>query len=527
MESTQSTSVISFMYSKAKKYIKKSDVVLFVLTFTFFLIVHMYMFTNKFLNHDDTLGLLSDSAIALTSGRWFLKAASMISGYFSSPWLIGVVSAVYIGLGVVVVARLFRFKHTFSAALMAFAIVAFPSITATNVYMFTADGYHLSLTLSIIAALLIHKEKWWSMLLGIACLTLSMGCYQSNFAVTSALLIIVVGIDIVDKRWDDKWYGIIITALKYFGCLLAAMACYFIVLNTCLAITGKELVSYKGMDTMGQITVGEFITRSIAGYKGFFDFYRDIERPIFHAWFTEVCAIAAALSLITIAWAVVKRKLYRKPVMIGFLLLIMLVFPLAADLSYVMTSSVASVHLLMRFPSVLMLILPAIALDRININSNGSDKKIATSLISLLFAGLLAIQLVLCGEFMVITNRAYFTMDMSYRQTETFATKLFAKIEMTEGFTKQTPVALIGPARVDYNFKTTNIMGAATANDILNTYQEAKTALFMYHFGTVYVYAPQSTIDAIKETDEYKKMPVYPAEGSIKNVNGTIVVKFS
>lgn len=311
MENTQSTSFISFIQSKAKKYVKKADVLLFVLTFAFVLVVHMYMFTNKFLNHDDSLGLLSDSAIALTSGRWFLKAATMLTGYFSSPWLIGVASAVYLGLGAVIASRLFRFKHIFSAALMAFAMVSFPSITATNVYMFTADGYHLALLLSILAAYLIHKEKLWSMLLGVACLTLSLGCYQSNFAVTSAMLIIIVGIDIVDKRWNEKWYGIIITALKYLGCLIAAMACYFIVLNICLTVTGKELVSYKGMDTMGQITISEFINRSIIGYKEFFQFYRDIERPIFHDWFTEVCAIAALLSLITIAWAVIKRKLYQ------------------------------------------------------------------------------------------------------------------------------------------------------------------------------------------------------------------------
>ncbi len=527
MEDIQSISVLDDFRSKLKKYISSMDVKIFFLTFAFVLVVHMYMFTNKFLNHDDMIGLLSNCNYALSSGRWFLKPIASITGYFSSSWLIGVVGAVYLSVMCVVATRLFRFKHTFSAALMSFAMVSFPTITATNTYMGTADAYYFALMLSVLAAYMIHKEKLWSMGIGVACLTLSMGCYQSYIAVTSAMLIVIVAIDIVDKRWDDKWYGIIITAAKYLACLVLALVCYFVVLKICLAVTGRELVSYKGMDNMGQISISQFISRAIVGYKEFFGFYRDNTTHTFHTFFTALSALATVLSGITVVWAIVKRKIYRKPMLLVLFAVVALVFPLAVDLAFIMVDVSQTVHLLMRFPSVILLVLPAMALDRIKFDCHISKKKVLKSCVSLLFVGLLAVQLIICAEFAVLANRAYFTMDMSYKQTETYATKLFTKIEMTEGFTKTTPVALVGYAKVDSNFKYVGIIGAATANDILNTYHDAKASMFKYCFGTDYYYASDAVVEAIKQTDKYQEMPVYPAEGSIETINGVIVVKLS
>ncbi len=527
MENENRTSVVSVLYSKIGKIVKRSDVLLFFCTFAFVLVVHMYMFTNKMLNHDDIMDTLGNCAFAVTSGRWFLQPVVSLSGSFSSSWMAGIMGAIYLSVASVAISRLFRFRHVFCSGLMSLALVAFPALASVNAYMFSSDGYMFALMMASVAALLIHKEKWWSMLLGIVCLTLSLGCYQAYFALTCALLLIAVGIDIMDKRWNDKWYGFLITALKYVACLAIAMICYFVVMKIVLAVTGKELVSYKGMDTMGQITIAELISRSVTGYKEFFEFYRDYKNPVFHDFFTVLTVAAVAFSLVTVVWGIVRRRLYRKPVMLVWLLCAVLVFPLAVDLAFVMTGT--SVHILMRYPSVLLLILPAVALDRININWDLSSKKkkLASYCAMGLAVALLAVQIIICGEFMVTTNRAYFTMDMSYKQTEVYVTKLFTRIEMTEGYEKNTPIALVGPLRVDFNYKTTNIMGVPTANDSLNTYRDARNAMFRYFFGIDRNMASDDVIAWVKETEQYKQMPVYPAEGSVENINGVVVVRLS
>lgn len=524
METENSKSAVSFIFSKLGKMVKKSDTILFLLTFIFMLLVHMFMFTNKFLNHDDIMDTLGNCNFAITSGRWFLQPVVSLSGSFSGSWMIGVMGSIYMSVAVVAIARLFRFKHVFCSALMSLALVSFPVLASVNAYMFSADGYMFALMMAALSALFIHKEKWWSLLLGIVCLTLSLGCYQAYFALTCSLLLIAVGIDILDRRWNEKWHYFIFTALKYIGCLVAAMVFYFIIMYISLAVTGKELVSYKGMDSMGQLTMRELISRSITGYKAFFEFYRDYKLPVFHDFFTKLCAVSVLLSLVTAIGGIVKRKLYRKPILLVWLACVALVFPLSVDLAYVMTGT--SVHILMRYPSVLLLVLPAIALDRINIDA-AERKKIVSYGATTLAVCLIAVQVVTCGEFMVVTNRAYFTLDMSYKQTEVYVTKLFTRIEMTEGYEKNTPIALVGPLRVDFNYPTTNIIGVPTANDSLNTYSDARNAMFRYVFGIDRNIAGQDVIDAVKETEKFKSMPVYPAEGSVENINGVVVVKLS
>ena len=80
---------------------------------------------------------------------------------------------------------------------------------------------------------------------------------------------------------------------------------------------------------------------------------------------------------------------------------------------------------------------------------------------------------------------------------------------------------------MDFNYPTTNIIGVPTANDSLNTYSDARNAMFRYVFGIDRNIAGQDVIDAVKETEKFKSMPVYPAEGSVENINGVVVVKLS
>ena len=69
-----------------RRSIKKLDIFVFSSTFVLTFMVHMYMFTNKFINHDD-IAYLYHGTNLLSSGRWLLYFTQGISGFTSSPWL--------------------------------------------------------------------------------------------------------------------------------------------------------------------------------------------------------------------------------------------------------------------------------------------------------------------------------------------------------------------------------------------------------------------------------------------------------
>ncbi len=144
---------------------------------------------------------------------------------------------------------------------------------------------------------------------------------------------------------------------------------------------------------------------------------------------------------------------------------------------------------------------------------------------SLLLVGIILLEAAVGYECVLITNRAYFTMDMTYENMYAYYTKLTAKIEMQEGYTTDSKVALIGTASMDNFVPETNMTGVLVGSKALNIYSRQK--FFAYFLAVDYNYAGSDDIAAIKATEEFQNMPCYPAEGSIAVINGIITVKFS
>ena len=67
--------------------------------------------------------------------------------------------------------------------------------------------------------------------------------------------------------------------------------------------------------------------------------------------------------------------------------------------------------------------------------------------------------------------------------------------------------------------------GVFTGNSIANIY--TRKHLLYNVLASRYDYVDADTAEQIKQTDEFEEMPCYPNAGSIKTINGVIVVKFS
>ena len=91
-------------------------------------LAHMYAFTNKLLNADETAALFSKGA-TVTSGRWGLEAVKLIFPDVSMPWIYGVISLALIAAAVCFVICMFDIKRPLTQALLAGAFAAFPALT--------------------------------------------------------------------------------------------------------------------------------------------------------------------------------------------------------------------------------------------------------------------------------------------------------------------------------------------------------------------------------------------------------------
>ncbi len=114
------------------------------------LAAHLYMFANKFTNHDD-LNQMFYADYGAASGRWLLPPVLRLDGNLSIPWLIGLLSILLLAGTACVTVSLLRIRQPLGCFAASALMVTFPTVTATFGYMFSADAYFLSLLLAAVA----------------------------------------------------------------------------------------------------------------------------------------------------------------------------------------------------------------------------------------------------------------------------------------------------------------------------------------------------------------------------------------
>ena len=178
--------LLSFYRTRIKKEYK----IAFWSAFLAVLIIHLYKFVNTLPNHDSVYNYYSDQNV-LGSGRWALSVACGISSYYDLPWVIGILSSVFIGFTAAVITALFKLKNLVLIALCGAIVAASPSTTETFFFLFTADGYMIAMFLASLGVYWsrIEETRISRHILSIVCIRISCGIYQAyvSFALVLAL----------------------------------------------------------------------------------------------------------------------------------------------------------------------------------------------------------------------------------------------------------------------------------------------------------------------------------------------------
>lgn len=499
----------------------------FLGSFLLTLLVHLYMFTNKFINHDDINGLFATWAGSAAYGRWFLYPVTAIAGYFSSPWLDGIVAALFLAVSCTLMVSLFHIRHLLPALLLSICMVAFPVVTATYAYMFCASQYFLAMAMGLLACYLIRRGIGFYALAGTLFLTLATGIYQAYFALAAAVLVLTMLLDVCQGRWKEDFKGFIYTGLSYVGWLILSMLLYFAVLKICLYITGMELLDYQGISSMGQMSMPILLTRLEKACTNLWDYY--FHNPLYSNFFPYLVTfsfLADGILLVLILWS---HHLYKHFAIWAELALLISIFPLACNLIYLMVAE-DSVYILMVYPTILPLLLPVLlgaSLTSLDFAALLPTHHAAFTRLSMAFVAgiLLVLQAAFAYEFVIITNRTYMLMDLTYENAYAYFSRLTTKIELQQGYTPDTPVAIIGHATSPAILPPTYITGALTTEEALNMW--SRKQFLAYFLNSPYNWATEEQIADVTTTQIYQEMPCYPSEGAIATINNVIVIKLS
>jgi len=481
------------------------------------LLVHLYKFTNTLYSRDSVLNDYATQNV-VRSGRWFLCAACSPSTWFDLPWVIGLFSLVLIGLTAAVIADLFRMENPVVVVLASGLLAAFPALSATFFYEYTADGYMLAMLLAALAARLTAMGgrgalRW---IAAGVCLCLSCGIYQAYVSFALLLSICHFLQEALEGNRSDK------ECLRWVGGQAAAyaggLAAYYGIWRLCLRLEDFQATGYQGIDQVGKVD-GDILRAAVEKvFQRLREFLLDWE-ILGEGWtlYAALNALFLAALALGLLLAAYRSGLYRRPVQLALGLLAVLAAPFAACIWY-FTSPAVEYHPLMLQSLAVPYLFAAVLYER-------WFPPRASSAAGLLLAAILL-------NFSLQANISYFYLHRCYETSYQTCGEMLGRIHL---LTDMDPVQIIvvgstafGKSQLDWSREARAVHNMSQLLQKSLAFDQGHLVEFMrITFDCDLVYPPGEEQHRLRESPEAASMPCWPADGSIAVIDGTVVIKLS
>lgn len=522
--------------------IKKNWKTAFFSAFFLGLLVHLYKFTNLLPNADSMYNFYSSQNM-VASGRWFLGIVCGFSSYFDLPWINGMLSLLFMGLTAAAVAEVFQMKNPCLIVLCSGLLVAFPAITATMSYEFTADGYMIAMFLAALSVCLtrmeyLEKKYWKQMVFSGVCICLACGIYQAYVSFAFVLAVCYFMTELLENRREEKqywmWIGLQI------GIYGVALASYYLIWKLCLSVQGFQATSYQGIDQVGIMEIPMLKSGFRLIIQDFVKFF--LEWNILEHGVT-VYSVLNILFLTAFAIGILEAARKSKMSKWHMLLLLLCVaaLPVGSFIWYLATPDIYY-HAVMMQSLCLLYILTAVLFVR------WLPHRMQNLLLALLIA--------IVFNNAVTANIYYNYMDQSFKKTQAVAAELSTRIHLLDdGTIKYVAIygGLDGWHQEDYfaSDKLRQLGGWKTLNKtilspmFLSLYTDFDLSYYRsngleypivengpeipaprdWQFRYPALSAEESL--ALSQTEAVRQMPIWPARDSVQVIGDTVVVKLS
>ena len=502
-------------------------------------LIHLFGLVNMMHNYDDIFANPMGFGSTIQSGRWGLALLGgvfhLLFGTYNVPVLYGVIFLIFAGLSAGEMVRMFRVQSHKIAAVIALLMVVFPAATATLFFKFTAHFYSVGLYLAVVAARKLADSKR-GFVLGTLCIVLSLSIYQAYLPLTIGLLVLVLLKRAMEDE-DATFLRMVRTGLFFCASIVLALAVYRVMVDVSVVLGNKVLVlvrqamptvviddfvlvDYQGINTMGQFTLSSLLASVVNAYKMYFahpfnGFCGLAPTVLLKAlyvvfWLLTVCAVAVPL--------IAKKKRFAN---VGGAVLLLLLFPLAANFILVMCPD-SDVYTIMAYGLVLTLCAPLLLYESWR---DVTDLPRVRKVFKRVLAWSSAL-IILAYGFLTTVNYTY--LYYGNRQTENYFSALVTQIRMTEDFTDDKPWAFIGRVNdplLKSGWDDVPIYGGnAGIKRMYHSY--SRNEWITNYVGYKPKWASDAQIAKIKKTEEFRSMPVWPDEGSIRVIEGCVVVRF-
>lgn len=515
------------------------------------LMAHIYALTNHLYNYDELWHTPTGFGTGLEVGRWALSVTVWLQKVlfydcFTIPFINGFTTIVLYTIAACFAVAVFNIDDEFYAGVTGALMTTFPALVSRMFYMFTTHYYAIGIAMTAVGIwILVRHErddravsKAVSIFISASLVIYGMAIYQTNFVTAVCLLVGYLLIDFI--RNDSDLKDSVSRCVFYVIYLGACMGLFLLISKLALAVTGKEMETYENLDTMGKLSPDQLVEGLFGCYKTFLKLpFRDVHsmNP------NTIVRFAFLVSLIIFAYTLLKIWLGDKKLHLKILITaIMAVLPIAVNLIIIMAISSGTMYSIMVYEIVYVLVLPMACLTALsdrtsytepgsnaeNIRNSGGDKRVLLKKAVDIVTSISLVAAVI--TYIWFANGNYLAMEYTNNHDNAYFTVLLTQIKSVEGYRDDMPVALIGTPMVEENKsrtamidKTFNIAGKASTNIGAYSYWNIMTKVLGYD---PVVRNSDEDEEYFCNNPEVKNMPKYPAAGSVKVIDDTIVIKF-
>lgn len=516
------------MQSKLEWQNKKCFYFVMLATFFWGMLAHGYGFMHDSFSGDS----LSEFYGAMGSNSWKIQLGRFVvpayKAFFRTdmtlPWLVGMLSLLWIGLAVSMTVRIFRMESRLLIFLTAGIFSANITVAATAASYLHDYDCNMFAMLCAVTAVYLWKEYRWGFLAGVMPVALSMGIYQSYVSVTVVLVMLVCILDLLEEAdfRDVLRRGLYAIAMLILGGIL-----YFVALRLVLHLTGISMHTgdTNSLDVLSSLSPGSLIWLTYGTYRDFLYRLASVNSP-YPSWLIRGFTLVQLL-IVTAAFVVgILNKRVKLP---GKLLCIVLagLLPFGMHLIYVLANGM--VHDLMVY-AIWLFYLTTLLLTNwlVKYGCRRNWPMLGMQIPQWISIAMIAV--ILYGNVQT-ANALYLKKDLEQDAYLALMNRIVYRMETVEGYEAgETPVVFVGshqmlnkaiPGFEEYR----RITGMSSAM-VANTAEDYRLRSYFQTFMNYPANIPGSDVFRQMEADpRVADMPTYPDHGSVTMIDDVLVVK--
>ena len=430
------------------------------------ILAHMYTLTNKLPNYDELTFGAGGVGVTVSSGRWGLEALHQLSillvgESYSLPWFSGMIAIVFMALAACYVVKFLDIRQDILCVLTGSVLVVYPAFTCAMFFMFTARYYAFAVFLMAWGLYQFDRQLsvasqrkregvsgyrrslFFAWLAGIGCVMLATSVFQAYYPLAAGLCVVKL-IQMCLGGEAGEYGKVFRKAWIYLAMLVAAVALYILSAKAVAALAGDPLSGYRGMNRLGTIRAAQIPWMVKEIYKSVIllftsDFYQVNPTAFLRVALAVCCLFTAVLSAVCM-WPKCREK--GGVLLTAELVVFVLILPFCLNGIIIMQPD-SWFYTLMEYGTVTIFLCPLAVLDtvlsggRLNDACPAKLRKAADIVIT--FSILCCV-----GIYIWFDNGNYVTMDYAYRSAESYFTSMLTQVRMTEGYTDEMPVYVLG-----------------------------------------------------------------------------------